>query len=506
MQVVPDGRRCECGNRGCWEQYASGNVLVREARELAAATRRWRTADAGARRRRRVGDHRAAGHGRGAGRRPGRARAVRGGRALARRRHRQPRGGVRPRDVRHRRRRLGGRRPAHRPGPRGVQPQPDRPPVPAGGEDRAGRSWATRPGWSARPTWPGRSRGGSAGPGPGRGTGGPATPAPGGPCDGGRQPADVQRRRRLAGHGLPGQPDDGHGRAAAGPAGRPRRGFVDVLARRLVERYPKFRLRPLPSGSPFEQPVWADDPEFTLDRHLVDAGQVADDDGLARGGEPAAQHPVGHAPLALAVPRRVGAGDRRRAGRLGAGGPAAPLHRRRHRAGQRAAVADRRRRGRWTRPCADRAGARPAPAGDPDPADRRLPRPGAGGRCRPAGAAVAAAGARRGRVRLAGAEHRCRPAAGDPRPAHPAGRPAGHRQGGRLVPAAGPRGRQAGGGGSRRDRQRRAARRHGRRPASAPGGARRGAARPARLRAGRPPPAGRAGAGRRWATGSASCS
>jgi glucokinase len=37
MQVVPDGRRCECGNRGCWEQYASGNALVREARELAAS-------------------------------------------------------------------------------------------------------------------------------------------------------------------------------------------------------------------------------------------------------------------------------------------------------------------------------------------------------------------------------------------------------------------------------------------------------------------------------------
>jgi glucokinase len=34
MTVVRDGRRCECGNRGCWEQYASGNVLVREAREL----------------------------------------------------------------------------------------------------------------------------------------------------------------------------------------------------------------------------------------------------------------------------------------------------------------------------------------------------------------------------------------------------------------------------------------------------------------------------------------
>ncbi|MBA2573177.1 MAG: ROK family glucokinase [Actinomycetota bacterium] len=35
MQVVRDGHRCECGNRGCWEQYASGNALVREARELA---------------------------------------------------------------------------------------------------------------------------------------------------------------------------------------------------------------------------------------------------------------------------------------------------------------------------------------------------------------------------------------------------------------------------------------------------------------------------------------
>ena len=34
MQVVPGGHRCECGNRGCWEQYASGNALVREAREL----------------------------------------------------------------------------------------------------------------------------------------------------------------------------------------------------------------------------------------------------------------------------------------------------------------------------------------------------------------------------------------------------------------------------------------------------------------------------------------
>ncbi|WP_299445210.1 ROK family glucokinase [uncultured Phycicoccus sp.] len=37
MQVVPDGIRCECGNRGCWEQYASGNALVREARALMSA-------------------------------------------------------------------------------------------------------------------------------------------------------------------------------------------------------------------------------------------------------------------------------------------------------------------------------------------------------------------------------------------------------------------------------------------------------------------------------------
>lgn len=35
MRVVPDGRRCGCGNRGCWEQYASGNALVAEARDLA---------------------------------------------------------------------------------------------------------------------------------------------------------------------------------------------------------------------------------------------------------------------------------------------------------------------------------------------------------------------------------------------------------------------------------------------------------------------------------------
>ncbi|PJJ56056.1 glucokinase [Mumia flava] len=36
MQVVPDGRPCECGNRGCLEQYASGNALAYAARRAVA--------------------------------------------------------------------------------------------------------------------------------------------------------------------------------------------------------------------------------------------------------------------------------------------------------------------------------------------------------------------------------------------------------------------------------------------------------------------------------------
>lgn len=34
MRVVPGGHRCGCGNRGCWEVYASGSALERAAREL----------------------------------------------------------------------------------------------------------------------------------------------------------------------------------------------------------------------------------------------------------------------------------------------------------------------------------------------------------------------------------------------------------------------------------------------------------------------------------------
>lgn len=36
MQVLPGGRPCGCGNVGCWEQYASGQSLVKDARQIAA--------------------------------------------------------------------------------------------------------------------------------------------------------------------------------------------------------------------------------------------------------------------------------------------------------------------------------------------------------------------------------------------------------------------------------------------------------------------------------------
>ena len=40
VTVVPGGRRCGCGLQGCWEQYASGRALVREAHELVRASPR----------------------------------------------------------------------------------------------------------------------------------------------------------------------------------------------------------------------------------------------------------------------------------------------------------------------------------------------------------------------------------------------------------------------------------------------------------------------------------
>ncbi len=39
IQMVEQGRPCGCGQRGCWEQYASGGALVRYAREGAAEAR-----------------------------------------------------------------------------------------------------------------------------------------------------------------------------------------------------------------------------------------------------------------------------------------------------------------------------------------------------------------------------------------------------------------------------------------------------------------------------------
>ena len=38
MRVVPEGHLCGCGERGCFEQYASGNALLRHAREAVRAS------------------------------------------------------------------------------------------------------------------------------------------------------------------------------------------------------------------------------------------------------------------------------------------------------------------------------------------------------------------------------------------------------------------------------------------------------------------------------------
>jgi glucokinase len=39
QQVEAGGRRCGCGQSGCWEQYCSGRALLREAREIADVRR-----------------------------------------------------------------------------------------------------------------------------------------------------------------------------------------------------------------------------------------------------------------------------------------------------------------------------------------------------------------------------------------------------------------------------------------------------------------------------------
>src|SRR5919112_734184 len=39
LGVVRDGRLCQCGRRGCWEEYASGSSLTAMAREAARTGR-----------------------------------------------------------------------------------------------------------------------------------------------------------------------------------------------------------------------------------------------------------------------------------------------------------------------------------------------------------------------------------------------------------------------------------------------------------------------------------
>ena len=152
MQVVPQGHPCECGNLGCWEQYASGNALVRDARRLIDEGSPVRGGAA------RPGGRRPGRHHRSAGlagrplRRPGRHRAAPPGRRLARGRHGRAGGGVRHRRVRRGRRCLRRRRAAARPGARGFPAHPHRSRVPFRGQDRAGPPRQRgRPGGCRRP-------------------------------------------------------------------------------------------------------------------------------------------------------------------------------------------------------------------------------------------------------------------------------------------------------------------------------------------------------------------
>jgi diacylglycerol O-acyltransferase len=57
--------------------------------------------------------------------------------------------------------------------------------------------------------------------------------------------------------------------------------FAAAVQERMVERYPTFRRRALASSNPFEQPVWRDDPDFDLERHLVNSRLARDCDGEA---------------------------------------------------------------------------------------------------------------------------------------------------------------------------------------------------------------------------------
>ena len=182
------------------------------------------------------------------------------------------------------------------------------------------------------------------------------------------------------------------GRAAAGPAGRPRAARVTVLGRRLVERYPKFRHPAAAVGLAVRAAGLGRRPGVHLGRHLVDAGQVADDDGLAAVVSRLLSTPLDmrHSPWQFHVVSGPATVDGRAASAL-----VVRLH---HCIADGIALASV-----LLSLTDDDAGRGPgrsltARVGDPRRPGIRtrltagLPRPGAGGRCRPAGAAVAAAG------------------------------------------------------------------------------------------------------------------
>lgn len=51
--------------------------------------------------------------------------------------------------------------------------------------------------------------------------------------------------------------------------------FETTVGRRIVDRFPVFRQRPVASRLPMVPPHWEDDPDFDLERHLVRAPAAA---------------------------------------------------------------------------------------------------------------------------------------------------------------------------------------------------------------------------------------
>ena len=109
MRVVPGGHYCGCGHEGCWEQYASGSALVRDAQATIIIQPDRADPAARARGRRRGPAHRSADHAGRPGGRPARRRAARRAGQVGRRGCRVRDGPPRPGPDRRRRRRGCGR-------------------------------------------------------------------------------------------------------------------------------------------------------------------------------------------------------------------------------------------------------------------------------------------------------------------------------------------------------------------------------------------------------------